>query len=62
MRRQHRGFGAVAHGFILVNVVKLDCSMKNNLKAVFAPTFRMWIEGREDEMVVVQMPEKPAPM
>ena len=58
-----RPSGEIVHGWIRVNVVKLDCSAKkSSLKPVFAPTFRMWLEGREDEMAVVQMPQTPTPM
>jgi hypothetical protein len=58
-----RGFGEVAHGYCRITVLKLDCSCKkSSLKAMFAPTFRMWLEGREDEMVVIQTPQTLTPM
>ncbi len=61
-RRTERGAGRVVHGFLTVNVCKIDLSITNNLKAVFAPTFRMWVEGREDEVTVVQVSKKAIPM
>jgi hypothetical protein len=61
-RRTERGAGRVVHGYLTVNVCKIDLSITNNLKAVFAPTFRMWVEGREDEVTVVQVGKKAIPM
>jgi hypothetical protein len=61
-RRVGWPLGTVVFGFITVNVCKLDCSRKKNMKALFAPVFRMWIDGREDEVEVISVSKTVTPM
>ncbi len=54
--------GTVVHGFITFTLTELDCSKKKGLLAMFAPVFRIWIEGREDDSTTIDLEKRLTPL
>ncbi len=49
-------------GTVSATIVEVNCSNKRNLKAVFQPVVRMWIDGRPDDARVVRSAPLASPM